>query len=139
MDLPDKAPIAEAATPPAVPEAAPSPLRGVLLVMAAVLVFAFGDIATKHLAMRHDVSLVLFGRYAVDLLLLVAVLGPRHGRGLVRTSRTSLVLVRAVCLALASLTMALALRWMPVAQTVAIIYLARLPPCSWPCRSCGSG
>jgi drug/metabolite transporter (DMT)-like permease len=92
--------------------------------MAAVLVFALGDVATKHLAMRHDVALVLFGRYAVNLLLLVAVLGPRHGRGLVRTSRTGLVLVRAICLALASLTMALALRWMPVAETVAIIYLA---------------
>ena len=65
-DRPNKAPIAEAATPPANPAAAPSALRGVLLVMAAVLVFAFGDIATKHLAMRHDVSLVLFGRYAVN-------------------------------------------------------------------------
>lgn len=117
------APTANAA-PSSIANAGANPLRGVLLVMAAVLVFALGDVATKHLAMRHDVALVLFGRYAINLLLLVVILGPRLGWNLTRTSRTGLVLGRGACLALASLTMALALRWMPVAETVAIIYLA---------------
>ena len=100
------------------------PLRGVLLVMAAVLAFALGDVLTKHLTMRYDVSLILTGRYVVNLVLLVALLGPSHGWGLVQTKRTGLVVVRAGCLALASLTMGFALRWMPLAETVAIIYLA---------------
>jgi drug/metabolite transporter (DMT)-like permease len=100
------------------------PMRGMALVMAAVLAFALGDVATKHLTMRYDVSLVLAGRYIVNLALLVAFFAPHHGWGLVRTSRTGLVLVRAGCLAVGSLTMGFALRWMPVAETIAIIYLA---------------
>ena len=69
-------------------------MRGVLLVVAAMLAFAVGDVLTKHLALRHDVALVLVGRYAVNLLILVAVLGPHHGRGLARTVRTGPVLGR---------------------------------------------
>ncbi|WP_218014165.1 DMT family transporter [Rubellimicrobium roseum] len=94
------------------------------LVLAAVLAFALGDVLTKHLTMRYDVSLVLAGRYVVNLVLLVAFFAPHHGWGLVRTNRTGLVLVRAGCLAVGSLTMGFALRWMPVAETIAIIYLA---------------
>lgn len=56
-------------------------LRGVVLVMGAVLAFALADVVTKHLTMRYDVSLVLAGRYAVNLGLLVAFLAPRHGWG----------------------------------------------------------
>ena len=41
-----------------------------------------------------------------------------------RTERRGLVLVRGLCLALASLTMGFALRLMPVGETVAIIYLS---------------
>ncbi len=100
------------------------PLRGMALVLAAVLAFALGDVLTKHLTMRYDVSLVLAGRYVVNLLLLVAFFAPHHGWGLAKTNRTGLVLVRAGCLAVGSLTMGFALRWMPVAETIAIIYLA---------------
>ena len=100
------------------------PLRGMALVMAAVLAFALGDVLTKHLTMHYDVSLVLAGRYCINLVLLVAFFAPHHGWGLVRTNRTGLVLVRAGCLAVGSLTMGFALRWMPVAETIAIIYLA---------------
>lgn len=125
-ELPIEEPVAPIDGPvvPVPAEAAHHPLRGVLLVMAAVLAFALGDVLTKHLTMRYDVSLVLTGRYVINLALLVAFLGPSHGWGLVRTQRTWLVMTRAGCLAVASLTMGLALRWMPLAETVAIIYLA---------------
>jgi drug/metabolite transporter (DMT)-like permease len=100
------------------------PLRGVLLVMAAVLVFACSDVVTKYLAARHPVPLVLAIRYAVNFLLLIALFGPRLGRSLYATKRTGLVFLRAVCLAVASLCMGMALKVMPVAESVAIVYLA---------------
>lgn len=99
-------------------------LKGVLLVVAAVFMFALADVATKHLTMLYAVPLVVALRYLVNLVLLVAVLGPKHGRGLWRTQRTALVVLRGLCLAVGSLTMGLALRTMPVGETIAIVYLS---------------
>ena len=99
-------------------------LRGVLLVMAAVFVFACSDVVTKYLAMRYPVPLVLAIRYAVNLVLLLALFGPRYGRSLYATKRTGMVLFRAASLVVSSLCMGLALKVMPVAEAVAIVYLA---------------
>lgn len=100
------------------------PLKGVALVATAVLTFALADVLTKIQAERHPVAVVVAVRYLVNLGLLVLLMGPSQGRALWRTRRTGLVMVRALCLAAASLTMGLALKLMPVAETVAIIYLA---------------
>lgn len=101
----------------------PSPLRGVALVVAATFLFALADTLGKHLALLYAAPLILAARYSVNLALVVAVMAPRHGTTLWRTRRTGLVALRGLCLALASITMLLALRVMPVAETVAIIYI----------------
>lgn len=101
----------------------PSPLRGVALVVAATFLFALADTLGKHLALLYAAPLILAARYSVNLALVVAVMAPRHGTTLWRTRRTGLVVLRGLCLALASITMLLALRVMPVAETVAIIYI----------------
>ena len=54
---------------------------------------------------------------------MVILLGPKHGKKLFQTVRTSLVLIRAASLAIASLFMGLALQRMPVAETTAIVFL----------------
>lgn len=99
-------------------------MKGIALVTVAVMTFAVADVITKHLTMLYAVPFVIAVRYLVNLALMVGILGPRHGRALITTQRTGLVLLRATCLAGASLTMGLALRHMPVGETVAIIYLA---------------
>lgn len=99
-------------------------LKGVLLVVVATVTFALADVVTKHLTMLYAVPLVLAMRYGINLALLVITLGPRHGRALVTTRRTAIVLFRGASLAVASLTMGIALRYMPVGETVAIIYIA---------------
>lgn len=100
------------------------PLYGILLVMLATLAFAIGDTVTKQQAMRHPVTVVIAVRYLVNLGLLTLLLGPKLGSRLWRTDRAWLVLVRGLCLALASVTMGLALQVMPIGETVAIIYIA---------------
>lgn len=92
--------------------------------VAAVSLFALGDVLTKRLTMAFPVTLVMAVRSVVSLALVTAVLGPPAGRNLWRTTRTGLVLLRALCLALASLTVGLALRTLPVGETVSIVYLA---------------
>ncbi len=101
-----------------------NPIKGVALVIVAAMLFALADVLTKHLTMLYAVPLVIFLRYVVNSVLLVAFLAPRHGRALWATQRTGMVVLRAACLAAASLTMGIALRYMPVGETVAIIYLA---------------
>jgi drug/metabolite transporter (DMT)-like permease len=101
-----------------------NPLRGVLLAVLATLAFAASDILTKQLTAVHALGLVMALRYAVNLGLLAVVFGPREGAGLWRVQRRWLVLLRALCLSAATLTMVLALRLLPVAETIAIMYLS---------------
>lgn len=100
-----------------------NPPKGVALVIAATLLFAVADTLGKHLAMLYAVTMILAVRYSVNLALVALVMAPRHGAALWRTNRTGLVILRGLCLALASISMLLALRVMPVAETVAIIYV----------------
>jgi drug/metabolite transporter (DMT)-like permease len=109
---------------PAIAPAAASPLVGVALLVAAVGLFACMDVTTKYLATAYNVPLVVALRYIVNVALMLVLLAPREGRQLIETRRTALVLVRAGCLALASLFVGLALRRMPVAETTSIVFLA---------------
>lgn len=100
------------------------PLVGIALVAATVLFFALADVLTKHLTMLYPVPLVIAVRYLASLAILCALVWPRLGARLWQTERTALVLVRGGVLTLASLTMGLALRLMPVGETIAIMYLS---------------
>ncbi len=98
-------------------------LKGIGLIVAAVFIFALQDNLVKLLTASHPIALVMALRYAVNMLLLLAVFGYRSGTAMFRTTKTGLVILRGVCLAAGSFFMALALQRMPVAETVAIIYL----------------
>ena len=100
------------------------PMRGVLLILAAVFLFACMDTTGKYLAGRYPVPFFAAMRYTVNLILLVAIFAPKHGGELLRIERKVLVLLRGAALATSSLFAGLALREMPLAETVAIIYLA---------------
>lgn len=101
-----------------------SPLKGVAFVMSAVFLFAVADTMNKYLVERYPVAFVQAGRYLVNTALLMGMMMPRHGITLWKTQRTGWVMMRGIVLAVASLTMGLALQRMPVGETVAIIYLA---------------
>jgi drug/metabolite transporter (DMT)-like permease len=100
------------------------PLRGAMLCIAALALFACMDTTTKYLTQTHAVPLIVGVRYLGNLLLMVAFLGPTHSRQMVRTTRTGLVWVRAFCLAVSSLLIGLALERMPVAEMTAITFLS---------------
>ena len=100
------------------------PLRGVLLVLAAVLVFACMDSTGKFLFENYPIPMVQSARYVVNLALVAGVFGPREGKALFKVERTALVWLRGLSLAFGTLTASLALKSMPVAETTALIYLA---------------
>ncbi len=72
--------------------AAGKPFRGVVLFVAALLLFACMDTTTKFLSTHYDVPLVVAIRYIVHCLLMIVLLAPSQGRRLVQTRRTGLVL-----------------------------------------------
>lgn len=104
----------------------PRPLRGVLLVAAATLLFAGHDTANKLLLADYDVPIVAAVRYTMQTVLMLAILGPTRGPQLVTTRRTWLVLLRAVCLVVSTLFFGLGLQLIPVPETTAIGYIAPL-------------
>lgn len=111
-------------------ETAPSPawtdhaLKGVLLAVGATFLFALADTLGKHLAMLYAVTLVLAARYIINVALIVAIMGPRHGAALWHTNRPWLMILRGLCLATASISLLLALRVMPVGEAIAIVYIS---------------
>lgn len=102
------------------------PVGGVLLFMCGLFLFACMDATMKVLAAHYPVPMVAALRYWVHALLMLALLAPSHGRRLVQTTRTGWVMVRSLCLAGATLFMALALQRMPLAETTAIVFLSPL-------------
>lgn len=106
--------------------AADHPVRGIALLIVAVFFFVLLDSTSKHLSDRWPVSLLVWIRYAVHLLLMSALLAPRLGRRLVSTRHPWLQIVRAGCLLTTSWFIVAALQRMPLAETTAIVFLAPL-------------
>lgn len=101
-------------------------LRGVFLVVAATFLFSASDVTFKHLVASYPVPLLLALRYLTHLILMIAFIGPVQGRSLFATRRTGLVVIRALCIVAASILMGWALELQPVAESLAIYFLAPL-------------
>lgn len=96
------------------------------MVMTAVAIFSVGDLMAKYLTRFYPIALIVWARFAFHLLLVVVVLGPRYGRALVRTQRLGAQTLRGLLLACGSVFFVSALKYMPLAETTAIAYLAPL-------------
>jgi drug/metabolite transporter (DMT)-like permease len=100
-----------------------SPMRGIVLVLVAVTLFACMDTVGKYLMTKYTVPLVAAVRYGLNLFILGTLMLPRHGPAVWKTNRTALVVLRGLALAASTTMMGFALRLLPVGETVAIIYL----------------
>lgn len=104
----------------------PQTFRGMLMILAAVMMFAIMDSILKYLTRFYPVMTVVWARYVFHTLLVVVVLAPRLGLALVRTARPGAQIVRGLLLAGATLLFVSALKYMPLAETSAISFLAPL-------------
>ena len=103
-----------------------NPLQGILLVLGAVFLFACQDALGKFLFTTYSVPFVHAVRYFVNLTIMVVLIAPRYGWAIIKTKRPVLVVARGLALALGSLFGGFALRAMPLAETVSILYIAPL-------------
>ena len=100
------------------------PLRGIALITAAVFMFSAMDTLAKFmLSANYPVAGLIWARYAVNLLVMLALLWPRMGGKLFRTTRPGLQLVRGLLLVASTLCFYLALRYLPLAEAAAISFV----------------
>ena len=91
-----------------------------------MFLFACQDAVGKYLFTSYSVPFVQAIRYFVNLILMLAIFLPRYGWAFVKTKRLGLVAARGLALALGSLAGGLALRAMPLAEMVSILYIGPL-------------
>lgn len=101
-------------------------LRAIGYALAGIALFGLLDMQAKVLGSLYPVPEVVWARYAGHCLLMLIVLGPRHGRGLVRTRRLGVQLVRGVLLLLSTGFFFAALSYLPLAEAAAISFVAPL-------------
>ncbi|MNF57030.1 Riboflavin transporter [compost metagenome] len=107
--------------------AAEQPIKGILLICLAVLLFASHDTLSKYLSGFYPIVMVVWARYVVHTLLMLAVFVPRSGfSSVVRTKRPGLQFLRAMCLIGTSLFFTTGLRYIPLAEATAVNFLAPL-------------
>lgn len=100
------------------------PYRGMLMMLAAVAMFAVMDTLSKYLTRFYPVTTVVWARYLFHTLLVIGVLGPRLGTALVFTRRPGAQIVRGLLLACASLFFVSAVKYLPLAEASAISFMA---------------
>ena len=106
------------------PEHGASTRRGILLMLLAVLLFGAIDALSKLLVANYPVAQLVWARYAVHLFVMLAVLAPRLGLDLLRTGRPVLQIVRAGLLVVSTAAFFTGLRYLPLADAVAIAFIS---------------
>ena len=102
------------------------PLLGALLILASGLLLAINDGLSKYLTQLYPVILVVWVRYLAQTALMVTLFTPRMGRRVFVTSRLWTQLFRGVSLVAVSVLFISGLRYIPLAEATAVIFLAPL-------------
>jgi drug/metabolite transporter (DMT)-like permease len=92
------------------------------MIVASAACFTAIDTIIKYLGARYSVPLLVWARWGVPALLMVALLGPKMRWGLLRTMEPRLHVARGVVLILSSLCFFAALKFMPLAEATGLNY-----------------
>lgn len=97
--------------------------RGIGMAVLATLAYAIVDTLSKVLVQDYPVTMIVWARYTVPCLLLLAVFLPRRGRGLFRTRHPGLQLARGLLLTAGTVFIVWAVQVMPLAEAQAISFI----------------
>jgi drug/metabolite transporter (DMT)-like permease len=101
-------------------------VRGITLLLLAEILFASMDTIAKHLGQELPVAMVAWGRYAFHLGFMLMLFPGRRLLPLLRVRNVKLTLVRGVLLLFATMSFFTAIRYIPLADAVAISFVAPL-------------
>ena len=90
----------------------------------ATTVFGCLDATSKYLSEHYPAPAVVWQRFVLQTLAMMAVFMPGMGLSLVRTASFRLQVLRALCLACSSVMFVIALRYMHLAVVTSIVFIA---------------
>jgi drug/metabolite transporter (DMT)-like permease len=99
-------------------------LSAVFLIVLASACFTSVDVTVKHLSQRYPVPLLVWARWGVQTLFMLAVLGPTRRWNLVRTKRLPLHFIRGALLVASGTCFFSALKFLPIAEATALNYMS---------------
>lgn len=102
------------------------PLYGILLILCAGSLLATHDGVSKHLTHLYPLVMVIWARYAVQSAVMFVLFFPRMRWAIVRTRRPKLQLLRAISLLSISVLFIGGLRYIPLGEATAVMFLAPL-------------
>jgi drug/metabolite transporter (DMT)-like permease len=105
-------------------------ITGILLMMASMVAFTSLDTAAKHLTRDLSPAVAVFGRYAVALVISLAVLLRAGGPELLVTRHPALQALRGVLLMVSTILNFTAMMYLQLAQTAAIFFTIPLWVCA---------
>jgi len=100
--------------------------RGIVFVFLSIAFFVSLDTTAKFMTGSMDPLQVTWGRYLFSVLLLPLLLSPRRLRSAIRSSRPWLQLLRSVLLASTTATFFTAIKFIPLADAIAIGFVSPL-------------
>jgi drug/metabolite transporter (DMT)-like permease len=102
----------------------PHALRGIGLMLLATACFGCLDTMSKYLVAHYPAAALVWIRYVLQTLAMLAIFLPRMGLRLVRTSSPGLQILRGTMLVVSSVIFVVALLHMPIAEVASIVFLA---------------
>lgn len=100
---------------------------GALCATVAVVFFSINDVAIKFLSDGYALHQVVLIRSIIGLFIIVTIIGPlTSGRGIARTKKLKMHMLRGLCVVFANMTFFLGLAAMPLADAVAIFFISPL-------------
>ncbi len=100
--------------------------RSIALVLVTMLLFASYDAMSKYMTRYYPVTELLWVRYLIHVVFMLAVFGPKMRLGLIQTRQPVLQVVRALLLIAGNFFFMYGLRFIPLAEATAINFLAPL-------------
>jgi drug/metabolite transporter (DMT)-like permease len=105
-------------------QSAPSPIRGILLLIASTVFFSVSDVITKQLAAVLPPGEVAWMRYATFALLVIPLIKMNGGASLLRSARPGLQVLRGLGMVASTILFTHGLRYLPVADATAIHFVS---------------
>jgi drug/metabolite transporter (DMT)-like permease len=105
-------------------------IKGILLMVASMVIFTLLDAAAKHLVQTLPPAVAVFGRYLVAFVLSVLVIMRKGGPQLMATRHPALQALRGVMLMAATMLNFIAIMYLQLAQTAAIFFTIPLWVCA---------
>ena len=94
------------------------------LILLAGVFFSTLDATAKYLVRDHTLLVIVWARYAGQMLVATPIAWHRAGGGFWRTKNLRMQLLRSLCLVVATLSFFAGLRYLPLAEGTAITFLA---------------